>query len=50
MKLYKKDVTPTYPKLSDAKHIFLNESSFGIFHWRRENAFQKNQNEQRDYR
>lgn len=34
MKLYEKDVTPTYPKLSDAEHIFLNESPFGIFHWR----------------
>lgn len=41
MKLYKEDVTPTYPKLSDAKHIFLNESSFGIFHWKGEMHFRR---------
>lgn len=31
IKLYEKDVTPTYPKLSDAEHIFLNESPFWYF-------------------
>lgn len=41
MKLYKEDVTPTYPKLSDAKHIFLNESPFGIFHWRGKMHFRR---------
>lgn len=31
MKLHRKDTTPTYPKLSDAGHIFSNERPFGYF-------------------